>query len=124
MTETQISKSAPESLRAFLLALMMVGAALVVLAVYQYANTSYRIGQNLAFQIQSRNEEVTLETQAEAQALMAADISLRELQREQNMALIYGGGGLILLAAGWIARDVITTRAKRAVQSGKVQRSK
>jgi hypothetical protein len=102
-----------ESVKSLMLALILVGVALTIISIVGYIRNTYEIGQNLAYQIQSQNQTIDPQTPTEGQMLMAADMQLRDLVRDRNTMLILGGAGLILIAVGWIGRDLVRGRARK-----------
>lgn len=109
-----------ELARPLALALIMIGVGLIAFALFRYAQTSYQIGQNFAFQQQAQSGEVALQNEAEARVLMAADIELRELVSERSSTVIVGGGGLIVLALGWLFNDLVSQAHKKRMHSSSV----
>lgn len=97
----------------FALALILIGVGLIAFAVFRYAQTSYNIGQNFAFQrqVQSESEgaDIALQNESEARVLMAEDMELRDLVRERNNTFVVGGAGLIVLAVGWLLNDLVNS---------------
>lgn len=102
-----------EWFRTLFLVLLILGVVLLGFAVVRYLTLSYSIGQNIAYQIHSQGGQADPQTINEAQGLMAADLDLREMLHQQNLALIIGGVGLILLGAGWLGRDLVMSRWRR-----------
>lgn len=102
-----------EWFRTLLLMMFIAGILLVIFAVVQYISLSYQIGQNVAYQIQTQNQTIDPQTINEAQSLMAADMSLREMLNARDSMLIYFGAGLILAALGFLGRDLINSRLKK-----------
>ena len=94
-----------ENIKSFFFAVILIGALAVVFGAYQFFNSTYGMGQNLAFQMQARDSEIPIESQAQAQQLFAADMSLRELQSAQSGGVIIFGVGIALIGAGWLGRD-------------------
>lgn len=102
-----------EWFRTVLLMMFIAGILLVIFAVAQYISLSYQIGQNVAYQIQTQNQTIDPQTINEAQSLMAADMTLREMLNARDSMLIYFGAGLILAALGFLGRDLINSRLKK-----------
>lgn len=101
-----------EWLKPLFIALLLIGAMLVVIAIQQYVDASLRLQNNPIQQNQETGNAVTLQSQAAAPALMAAGLEFRRLTSQRNNALIIGGGGLILLALSWIGVDFIRARQR------------
>ncbi len=101
-----------EWFRGLVFALIIIGVALILLAAQQYVDAATRLNDNLAYQAQQAGEAVPLESQAEAQILVGAGMEMRRLTAQRDRALMIGGGGLVLLALGWIGMDF--ARARRA----------
>lgn len=112
--------------RSAVLAMFIIGGLMFVFAVYQIASSSYQMGQNIAYQQQARGGEVDLQSQAQAQQLLAADLSLRELYQQRNTGIILAGAGLMVLAVAWIVRDAAAgarrAEANRKPEEGSARR--
>jgi amino acid transporter len=106
-----------EWVRTVLLMMFIAGILLVVYAVVNYVSLSYQIGQNIAYQIQTSDQTIDPQTLNEAQSLMAADISLREMVNGRDSMLIYFGAGLMLAALGFLGRDFVNSRVKKQGES-------
>lgn len=99
-----------ETVRALLLALILIGAALATFGVVQYVRLTLAINDNVAYQINARGEQIDPQSMTEGQLLMAASMELRELDSERDRALIAGGAGLMLIAVGWLGRELTGSR--------------
>lgn len=95
-----------ELTRSILLALILIGVALAGFGVFQYIRLTQAINDNVAYQINAQGQQIDPQSIAEGQALMAASMSLRELDAERDQALILGGAGLVLIAVGWLGREL------------------
>jgi hypothetical protein len=95
-----------EFARSLLLALILIGIAMTAFGVVQYVRLTGEINANVAYQINSRGQEINPQTLAEGQMLMAAGMELRELDHQRDISLIVGGGGLILIALGALGREL------------------
>jgi hypothetical protein len=109
-----------EWFRSLMLALLIIGLALLAFGVFRYVTLTYDIGQNMAFQIMSQDQSIDPQSVSEAQGLIAANESLREMVSARNGAVIAGGAGLILIAIGWLGRDL--SSARRSGQTGQAKR--
>lgn len=101
-----------EWFRGLVFAFIIIGVALLLLAAQQYIDATTRLADNLAYQAQQEGEVVPLESQAEAQMLVGAGMEMRRLNAQQDRALMIGGGGLALLALGWIGMDFARARRR------------
>lgn len=99
-----------ETARALLLALILIGVGLAVFGGVQYARLTLAINDNVAYQINARGEQIDPQSMTEGQLLMAASMALRELDAERDRALIAGGAGLMLIAVGWLGRELTGSR--------------
>ncbi len=82
-------------------ALMALGSILVLFAAWQYLSADRELQTNLAEVIRSGQLNVNPQTSSEAQGLVGADIARRDLLARQFNAMMFGGGGLVLLSLGW-----------------------
>lgn len=95
-----------ELARSLLLALILIGVAMTVFGIVQYVRMTSEINANIAYQINSQGQEINPQTIAEGQMLMSASIELRELDHQRDISLIIGGSGLVLIALGWLGREL------------------
>jgi len=93
---------------------MVMGVLLAAGGGWRYIELSGQLAGNMAAQIQAEGGEVALESQAQAQGLMASDIERRGMIAEQFQAMVIGGGGLALLGLGWIGYDILRSRRRSA----------
>ena len=93
---------------------ILVGILLIAGAGYRYLDISNQLSGNMAAQIHDEGGEVTVESKAQAQGLMAADIERRRLVTEQYNMMIIGGVGLALLGLGWLGYDIVRGRRRRS----------
>lgn len=98
--------------RALLLTPAVVGIVLLAGGLIGYAVLTNQINQNIAYQIQSQNEQIDPQTQTEALGLIRAGEELRQLDHNRDLATIMGGVGLVLVGASWLARDFVVGREK------------
>lgn len=104
-----------ESTRSVLLALCIVAVLLIAFGGWQFLDASLRIQDNPAYQAQMSDEAISLESEVQAQGLLAAGLEYRRLLAQRNTALMIGGAGLALLALGWIGYDMIRSYRRRTV---------
>ena len=104
-----------ESTRRVLLALAIVAVLLIAFGGWQFLDASLRIQDNPAYQAQMSDEAISLESEVQAQGLLAAGLEYRRLLAQRNTALMIGGAGLALLALGWIGYDMIRSYRRRTV---------
>lgn len=89
------------------------GILLVGGAGLRYLDVTNQLAGNLAAQIHDEGGEVTLESKAQAQGLMASDIARRRLVAEQFNMMVIGGAGLALLGLGWLGYDIMRGRRRK-----------
>ena len=111
MLMNRISK---DWINAFILTLLIFGVLLSLFGSYRFIDASLRLEHNLAYQISSSGEAISPESNAEAQRLIAANVERGDLAQQRVDGMIVGGLGLILLAVGWIAFDIVRSRKKHA----------
>jgi hypothetical protein len=99
-----------EWLRGVMYTVIAAGVLALGVAVWHYFDAERQLQDNIAHQVRAAGEEVSPETQAEAQGLMAADIARRQLVNQQYNAMMLGGGGLVAIAIGWIVLDLRRSR--------------
>jgi hypothetical protein len=97
--------------RGIVFALIIIGVVAGLFAAQQFIDATLRMQNNASFIAKSSDTPLELQSEAEAQMLMAADVEFRRLQLQRDNALFLGGLGLTLLALGWIGGDF--TRARR-----------
>ena len=97
---------------------IVVGILMVAGAGLRYLDLSNQLSSNMAAQIHAEGEEVELESKAQAQGLMAADIQRRRMQSEQFNMMIIGGIGLALLGLGWLGTDLLGGRRRKLSEKG------
>jgi hypothetical protein len=110
--------------RALLLTPIIIGILLLVGGIVWYAILSTQINNNIAYQIRSENQQIDPQSQAEALGLVSASEQLRDLGHNRDLATIMGGVGLVLIAAGWLARDFVVSREQKVgaeAENGKVK---
>lgn len=95
-----------ELARSLLLALILIGVAMTAFGIVQYVRMTGEINANIAYQINSQGQEINPQTISEGQMLMASSIELRELDHQRDISLIIGGSGLVLIALGWLGREL------------------
>jgi hypothetical protein len=72
-----------------------------------------QLSGNQAAQIREEGGEVEIESQSQAQGLMASDIERRRLIAEQFDMMVVGGIGLALLGLGWLGYDIMRGRRRK-----------
>jgi len=102
-----------EWFRSLMLALILLGVGFMLFAVVRYEVLSYQIGQNLAYQVMNEVASVETGTGNEAMGLIRAGQELREMTAQQNQSIIFLGAGMILVAVGWLGRDLAKARVKK-----------
>jgi hypothetical protein len=92
-----------EWFRGLVVALIMIGGALILYGVYQFVDASSRISNNVVYQREAAGTEVQSPT--DARMFMAAEVEYRSLRIQRSNSFSYGGVGLALMAAGWLGYD-------------------
>lgn len=100
--------------RALLLTPLIIGSLCVVVGIVWYAIVSNQIDRNFAYQIRSQSQQIDPQSQTEALGLVRAGEELRELDHNRSLATIVGGAGLILIAVGWLSRDIVRSRERNS----------
>ena len=90
-----------EWFRSLMMAFLLVAALLIILGGQQFVDASLRMQSNPAYLAQTGGDPLTLDSDGQAQGLVAAGIEYRDLLAQRNRALILAGSGLVLLGAGW-----------------------
>lgn len=104
--------------RGIVFALFIIGIGACVFAAQQYIDASLKIQENASYKAKTSETPLELQSQAEAQMLMAADVEYRRLLGQRDNAMIAGGLGLVAFSIGWLGNDVIRSRRRvAAVQS-------
>jgi hypothetical protein len=108
-----------EWLRGVIFTVIAAGVLALGVAVWQYFDADRQLQDNIAHQVRASGGEVSPQTQAEAQGLVAADIARRELVNQQYTAMMIGGGGLVAIALGWILLDLRRSRLSPRTSAAK-----
>lgn len=101
-------------------ALLIVGALAVFYAVSVYIDASLKIEDNAAYRLRQQGGQLEVDSVAQGQSIMVADLEYRRLKARRNDALIYGGAGLAVLALGWITFD-LSRAQRRKIATGQPQ---
>jgi hypothetical protein len=99
--------------RGIVFALIIIGVVAGLFAAQQFIDATLRMQNNASFIAKSSDTPLALQSEAEAQMLMAADVEFRRLQLQRDNALFLGGLGLTLLALGWIGSDFARARRRK-----------
>jgi hypothetical protein len=99
--------------RGIVFAFIIIGILAGLFAAQQFIDASLRIQNNASYIAKSSEAALELQSQAEAQMLMAADVEYRRLLLQRDNALIVGGLGLASLALGWIGNDFVRARRRK-----------
>ncbi len=99
--------------RGIVFAFILIGVVAGLFAAQQFIDASLRIQDNASYQAKSSDTPLELQSQAEAQMLMAADVEYRRLLLQRDNALVVGGAGLASLALGWIGNDFVRARRRK-----------
>lgn len=108
-----------EWVRAGIMALVMIGVVLLLVGLAYFIDTTQRLNSNAAYQIQTSGQQINPQSEAEAQGLIISDIQKRDLLQRRSLAVAFIGGGLVLLTAGWLGRDILTGRRRMAAAEAK-----
>ncbi|MBZ0281875.1 MAG: hypothetical protein K8L97_14135 [Anaerolineae bacterium] len=101
-----------ERVKPITIALILIGLAALLFGGYRFVDAALQIQNNLAFQLEQSGGEVSPQSDAEAQMLVSTGLEYRELLRRRNESLMVLGGGIVLLAVGWLGADVLNGRRK------------
>ncbi len=96
---------------------IILGILAVAYGGLRYLSLSNQLAGNMSAQIRAEGGEVALESKAQAQGLVAADVERRRLVAEQNSMMILGGSGLALLGAGWLGMDLLRARRRKGTEA-------
>lgn len=99
--------------RGIVFAFIIIGVVAALFAAQQFIDASLRIQNNASYIAKSSDTPLELQSQAEAQMLMAADVEYRRLLLQRDNALMIGGVGLVSLALGWIGNDFVRARRRK-----------
>ena len=103
-----------EWFRGLVVALLMIGAALVLYGIYQFVDATIQIQNNASYQRESAGlTETPPASQAEAQMFMAADVEYRSLRIQRSNSFVYGGIGLAVVALGWLGFDFSRSQRRK-----------
>ena len=106
-----------ELIERLLFTAIVLGILLVGYGAFRYLNLSNQLSGNTAAQIHEAGGEVELQSKAQAQGLMAADIERRRLVADQYNMMVLGGIGLALLGFGWLGNDIMRGRRRKMESS-------
>ncbi len=101
------------NLKAFTLAIILVGIGLALFGLYQYIDASQRLSTNVAQQVHDSGEDISALSNDDARSLMASDLERRDLLAQQNRALIMLGAGMALGALGWLCHDFLRSQLEK-----------
>lgn len=102
-----------DTIRIVLMALILIGGALAVIGIIQFASATLSLQNNAAYQASIGGEPLALGSEEQAQGLIAASMEYRRLLAQRNTALILGGAGLVAGAVGWLGYDFLRSRQRR-----------
>ncbi|MCY3781952.1 MAG: hypothetical protein OXG78_16680 [Chloroflexi bacterium] len=102
-----------ELIERLLFTTIVIGILLIAGAGWRYLDLSNQLSGNIAAQIHDEGGEVTVESKAQAQGLMASDIQRRRMVSEQFNMMVIGGVGLALLGLGWLGYDILRGRRRK-----------
>ena len=102
-----------ELIERLLFTAIVLGILLVGYGAFRYLSLSNQLLGNTAAQIHEAGGEVELQSKAQAQGLMAADIERRRLVADQYNMMVLGGIGLALLGFGWLGNDIMRGRRRK-----------
>ena len=103
-----------EQLRSVMIALIMLGLVALLFGLLRFVTLTQAQSENAAYKVRQQNGAVQLQSQADAQMLMSADLDLHDIQRQRNESAVIIGAGVALLAAGWLGNDLIRGRTRRS----------
>jgi ABC-type lipoprotein release transport system permease subunit len=96
-----------------LFTLVVVGILLGVYSLYQVLTINSALSQNIAQQIHDSGEELAIQTTAEGQGIVAADMERRAMLRTRAQHYVAGGISLVLIGLGWVGYDFRNSRRKQ-----------
>jgi hypothetical protein len=102
-----------EWFRSLVVALIMIGVALMAYGIYQFVDASARIPNNASYQREAAGTELQPQSQADARMMMASDVEYRTLRIQRSNALVYGGIGLAFIALGWLGYDFARSQRRK-----------
>ena len=92
---------------------IVIGILMTLFGAFRFAVLSNQIASNEAAQVLAEGGEVSIETQNEAQGLMAADLERRRLVKDRFNMMVVGGAGLGVIGVGWMLMDILRSRRKK-----------
>lgn len=108
-------------LRVVFLALAMTGVLLLALAAWNFSSADRELQGNLAHAIAGNRLRVSPQTDSQAQGLVGSDLQRRDLLQQQDMALMLGGGGLMLISLGWLGVNLTRYLRSRYPAGGRTR---
>jgi hypothetical protein len=99
--------------RGIAFALIIIGVVAGLFAAQQFIDATLRMRNNASYLAKTSETPLELQSEAEAQMLMTADVEYRKLLLQRDNALFVGGLGLALLGLGWISSDLVRARRRK-----------
>lgn len=102
-----------ERLRAFTLALIILGVIALIAAAFVYFNASAQLAGNAMEQRLQSDVPPEAQTGAEGAVLLAAGAARQRLLQQQGVGVALAGVGIVLVAGGYLLGDLLAGRRKR-----------
>ena len=102
-----------EQLRSVTLAVIILGVIALIAAAFVYFNASAQLSNNAMEQRLQSEVPPEAQTGAEGAALLAAGAARLRLQQQQGVGIALAGIGVVLIAGGYLVRDIITARRRK-----------
>lgn len=96
-----------------LFTIVVIGILLGLYGLVRIVDISLKLNDNLAQKVQSSGEELELQSSAEGQSLMVADIQRRRMVQERGQMMLLAGIGVVLLGIGWLGYDFRNSSLKK-----------
>lgn len=102
-----------EQARAVTLAVIILGVIALIAAAFVYFNASSQLAGNAMEQRLQSDVAPEAQSGAEGAALLAAGAARQRLQQQQGVGIALAGIGVVLVAGGYLAGDILAVRRRR-----------
>jgi drug/metabolite transporter (DMT)-like permease len=106
-----------EQMRAFTLAIVILGVIVLIAAAFIYFNASAQLATNAMQQRLQSETPPEAQTGAEGAVLLAAGAARQRLLQQQGVGIALAGIGVVLVAGGYLVGDVLAGRRRKANQN-------
>jgi len=96
---------------------IVIGILMTLFGTFRFFVISNELTNNEAAKIHASGQQISPQTNAEAQGLVAADMERRDLVKDRFNMMVVGGVGLALIGVGWMAMDILRSRRKKGDES-------